>query len=224
MKKTKEISVGYELFTTVLLLITGMMLLILLSISMNSLISGTQRGKMVLFICLMITGLETILVLRRLILLPHSWLFWFLILEGIVQVLSGKALPIDDKHFKAIEIFQQATCQYPNTVGFIAIGDSYKKLEGINKTEQVYLSAWHMNPRRFYPKYLLPKLYDENGQKEKAVITAKESLGKQKQVKIESIIVEEIRVELEGTPLKRQSFIKEGNSTMSHPEFKLQKW
>jgi hypothetical protein len=54
------------------------------------------------------------------------------------------------------------------------------------------------------------------------VITAKELLAKQ--VKIESTAIEEIRVEMEEILLKHQNSIKEGNSTMSHPGFKLQKW
>ena len=143
-----------------------------------------------------------------------------LIVEGVVQVLYGKTLPIEDEHFKVIEIHQQATCGYQNAVGYTAIRDSYKKSGETDKVEQAYLHAWYLNSSWFYPKYLLAILYDESGQK--PLITAKESLGKQ--VKIESAVIEEIRVELEEILLKHQSSIKEGNSTMSHPEFKLQKW
>ena len=50
-----------------------------------------------------------------------------------------------------------------------------------------------MNPSRFYPKYLLAKLYNETGL-EKAVFTANELL--QKHVKIESTAIEEIREEM----------------------------
>jgi hypothetical protein len=160
------------------------------------------------------TGLVTICIL-----LPKSLLFLALILEGVVQVLYGKALPIDGEHFKATELLQQATWQYPNAVVYIVIGDSSKRLRETSNVEQASLHTWYMNPTRFSSS-LLTKLYDESGQK--AVITAKESLGKQ--VKIESIIIEEIRVELEGVPLKHQNSVKGGNSTMSHPEFKLQKW
>jgi O-antigen polymerase len=134
----------------------------------------------------------------------------------------GKALSMAGEHFKAIEILQQATGRYPNTVVYTALGDSYKATGETDKAEQAYLHAWYMNPSRFYPKYLLAKLYDESGQKEKAVTTAKELL--EKQVKIGSTAIEEIRVEMEEILLKHQSSIKEGNSTMSHPGFKLQEW
>ncbi len=49
MKITRKIPVGDKLFTTVLLLITGLMLLILPSVSVKSLMNGTQSGKTILF-------------------------------------------------------------------------------------------------------------------------------------------------------------------------------
>ena len=51
-----------------------------------------------------------------------------------------------------------------------------------------------MNPSRFYPKYLLAKLYDETNQSEKAITVAKELLDKE--VKIESTAVCEIQTEM----------------------------
>ncbi len=107
----------------------------------------------------------------------------------------GKALSMAGEHSKAIAILQQATGRYPNTVVYTALGDSYKATGETGKAEQAYLHAWYMNPSRFYPKYLLAKLYDESGQKEKAVTTAKELL--EKQVKIGSTAIDEIRAEME---------------------------
>ena len=51
-----------------------------------------------------------------------------------------------------------------------------------------------MSPDRFYPKYLLAKLYDETGQKQKAIATAKELLAKK--AKIESAAIKEIIIEM----------------------------
>ena len=51
-----------------------------------------------------------------------------------------------------------------------------------------------MNPSRFYPKYLLAKLYDEIGQNAKAIEVAKELL--KKDIKIESTAILEIREEM----------------------------
>jgi tetratricopeptide (TPR) repeat protein len=106
----------------------------------------------------------------------------------------GKALSMAGKHPEAVDVLQQAAKHYPNTVVFTALGDSYKKLGQIEQAEQAYLHAWQMNPSRFYPKYLLAKLYDETGQHEKSVATAKELLGKE--VKIESTAVKEIQEEM----------------------------
>jgi len=51
-----------------------------------------------------------------------------------------------------------------------------------------------MSPARFYPLYLLAKLYDETGQKEKAVAMAKKVMDKE--IKIESTAVKEIQEEM----------------------------
>lgn len=119
----------------------------------------------------------------------------------------GKALSMAGEDSKAIEILQRATGRYPNTVVYTALGDSYKELGETGKAGQAYLHAWYMNPSRFYPKYLLAKLYDESGQKEKAVMTAKELL--EKQVKIESTAIEEIKAEME-------KIISENKTDLSH--------
>ena len=51
-----------------------------------------------------------------------------------------------------------------------------------------------MSPARFYPLYLLAKLFDETGQQEKAVAMAKEVM--KKEVKIESTAIKEIQEEM----------------------------
>jgi len=52
-----------------------------------------------------------------------------------------------------------------------------------------------MNPVRFYPKYLLAKLYDDTGQKVKAVKVARELL--EKEIKVESTAIDEIKAEMQ---------------------------
>lgn len=106
----------------------------------------------------------------------------------------GKALSMAGKHSEAVSVLKQATGYYPNIVVYTALGDSYKRLKQSERAEQAYLFAWNMNPSRFYPKYLLAKLYDESGQKEKAIEVAKELLSKD--VKIESTAIQQIRDEM----------------------------
>ena len=63
------------------------------------------------------------------------------------------------------------------------------------KSEECYYHAWHMIPGRFYPKYLLAKLFDETGQKKKALDTANELLNKK--IKVQSTAIEEIKDEMD---------------------------
>ncbi|GHT13934.1 membrane protein [Bacteroidia bacterium] len=125
----------------------------------------------------------------------------------------GKALNLAGKHEQAIKILQQAVKYFPNIVVYTALGDSYKAQEKSGKAEQAYLRAWYMNPSRFYPKYLLAKLYDETGQAEKAIAIATELLNKE--VKIESTAIDEIKAEMKKILQKYLG---------SPVGFKLQKW
>lgn len=60
-----------------------------------------------------------------------------------------------------------------NTILYTCLGNNYKVLGQNTEAEQAYLHAWHMAPARFYPLYLLAKLYNETGQTEKALTMAK---------------------------------------------------
>lgn len=107
----------------------------------------------------------------------------------------GKALSMVGKHEEAITTLKEAAQYYPNTVVYTALGDSYKATGKSKKAETAYLHAWHMNPARFYPKYLLAKLYDETGQKVKAAKVARELL--EKEIKVESTAIDEIKAEMQ---------------------------
>jgi len=106
----------------------------------------------------------------------------------------GKALSMAEKYSDAVLVLQRATLFYPNIVVYTALGDSYKMLKQPKQAEKAYMFGWYMNPSRFYPKYLLAKLFDETGQKAKAIQMAKELL--EKEVKIESTAINEIRDEM----------------------------
>jgi O-antigen polymerase len=107
----------------------------------------------------------------------------------------GKALSMAGKHEEAITTLKKAAEYYPNTVVYTALGDSHKATGENKKAETAYLHAWHMNPARFYPKYLLAKLYDETGQKVKAAKVARELL--EKEIKVESTAIDEIKAEMQ---------------------------
>jgi O-antigen ligase len=106
----------------------------------------------------------------------------------------GKGLSMAEKHKEAIEILEYAKKEYPNTILYTALGDSFKALDKNYEAEQAYLHAWQMIPSRFYPKYLLAKLYNESGETEKAIQVANELLSKE--IKIHSTAIEEIKQEM----------------------------
>jgi len=76
----------------------------------------------------------------------------------------------------------------------IALGDSYKELKKHKCAEKAYKTASNMVPNRFYPEYLLAKLYSETGQKEKAKTMAEKIIAKP--VKVNSLKIEEIKQEM----------------------------
>jgi tetratricopeptide (TPR) repeat protein len=123
------------------------------------------------------------------------------------------------------------------------LGNNYKTLGKNTEAEQAYLHAWYMAPARFYPLYLLAKLYDETGQTEKAVAMAKKLL--EKEVKIESTAIQEIQEEMRKiiekgdagtlneshiqtdknlTPIYKETKEEAYRSVVLTDKFMLQKW
>ena len=106
----------------------------------------------------------------------------------------GKALSMAGQHDKAISILSKAKDYQKNTILFTSLGDSYKELGQFKDAERAYLHAFNMVPSRFYPKYLLAKLYNETGQIANAKAIAAELL--KKEIKISSKAIEEIHAEM----------------------------
>jgi len=114
--------------------------------------------------------------------------------NGKYLVNYGKAYSMAGEHEQAIKVLTRAEDFLPNTIVYTALGDSYKALDETCKAELAYLKAESILPDRFYPKYLLAKLYDETGQQIKAVQMANDLL--QKDIKVNSMAVEEIKAEM----------------------------
>jgi len=114
--------------------------------------------------------------------------------NGAFLVQYGKALEMVGKHESSIAILNEAKQHLNNTILYTCLGNNYKALGNTTQAEQAYLYAWNMAPARFYPLYLLAKLYNETGQHEKAVAMANKVLDKE--VKIESTAIEEIKEEM----------------------------
>lgn len=114
--------------------------------------------------------------------------------NGEFLINYGKALSIAGKHLDAVTILEHAKNHQGNSVLYTALGDSYKALEKYNNAEQQYLQAANMAPAKFYPLYLLAKLYDASEQQHKAIAMANTIL--EKEVKVQSTAIEEIKEEI----------------------------
>lgn len=114
--------------------------------------------------------------------------------NGVFLVQYGKALEMAEKYEASIAILSEAKQHLNNTIVFTCLGNDYKALGKTSKAEQAYLHAWNMAPVKFYPLYLLAKLYYEVGQKTKAIAIARKVMDKD--VKIESTAIKEIQEEM----------------------------
>ena len=114
--------------------------------------------------------------------------------NGEFLINYGKALSIAEKHAEAIAILEQAKSHQSNSVLYTALGDSHKALEEYQSAEQNYLQSANMSPGKFYPLYLLAKLYDASGQQHKAIAMANTILNKE--VKVHSTAIDEIKAEM----------------------------
>lgn len=74
------------------------------------------------------------------------------------------------------------------------IGKNYQGKKEYEKAEAYLIRSTHRLPGRIYPYYLLAKLYEEWGKKEKMVETARIVLTKEP--KIQSTAVKEMRTEI----------------------------
>ncbi len=106
----------------------------------------------------------------------------------------GKALFMNNQDKKALDILKQAKLHLNTTIIETALGDTHKNLKQYDKAEAAYLRASQMVPARFYPLYLLAKLFEENEEKEKALVIANTILNKK--IKIPSTAIKEIQQEM----------------------------
>lgn len=114
--------------------------------------------------------------------------------NGLFLQQYAKSLAMEGKNNESIDMLLAAGNYYKDEFSCIALGDNYKATGDYINAEEQYLLAANMVPHKFYPLYLLAKLYNETGQKEKAVSTAQSVMDKN--VKVESTAIEEIKAEM----------------------------
>ena len=111
--------------------------------------------------------------------------------NGKFLIQYGKALSMAQQDSLAIDVLTDAKAIANNTILYTALGDSYSEMGKYEEAEKAYQQAYLMVPNRFYPLYLLAKMYDASHQKEKAVRVSKQIL--EKSVKVESHAIDEIK-------------------------------
>ncbi len=114
--------------------------------------------------------------------------------NGLFLQQYAKCLAMENKHKEALTLLLEAGNYYKDEFSFIAIGNAYKTLDQPRQAEIHYQQAANMVPHKFYPLYLLAKLYNESGQNQKAVVLARQLLDKE--VKVSSQAIEEIKEEM----------------------------
>lgn len=122
--------------------------------------------------------------------------------DGDFLMNYGKALSMNMQNKQAVQILEEAKQHLNTTIIETALGDVYKGTKQYKKAEVAYQHAANMIPIRFYPEYLLAKLYDESDQKDKAIAMAKTIL--KKEIKIPSTAIKEIKAEMKNILIKKE--------------------
>lgn len=114
--------------------------------------------------------------------------------NGDFMIAYGKSLQMNGDYKNAIDILLKASKNANNPILYTTLGECYKSEKNYLLAEKAYLQAYNIIPHRFFPLYLLAKLYKETGAKEKAKEMANKILIKE--VKIESRAIKEIKNEV----------------------------
>ena len=83
--------------------------------------------------------------------------------EGEFLFEYGQCLSKMERHEESIVILTEGVRRSGDPMLYNIIGKGYQELGELEKAEQAYWSAYYRVPHRFYPLYLLAKLYAEQG-------------------------------------------------------------
>lgn len=114
--------------------------------------------------------------------------------NGDFLIMYGKALSLGKDYSGAIEVLETAKNYKKNSILYTAMGDSYKGIQEFSKAEKSYMIAKNMIPGRFYPTYLLIKVYVETQRLDEAKSLGEELMDKE--VKIPSTAITEMKSEI----------------------------
>jgi len=107
----------------------------------------------------------------------------------------GRSLYQLSRHEASIAVLQRGRTASADPMFSILIGHCQQAMGDHENAERSYRFAAHQVPNRLYPLYLLAKLYDETGEREKAREMATEVV--RKEAKVHSPAVDEMKAEME---------------------------
>ncbi len=114
--------------------------------------------------------------------------------NGLLLQMYGKCLAIKKEYYTAIKVLLEAKRFYSSSIIEITLGQCYEALGENDMAESAFIQAINMEPVKFYPLYLLTKLYYDTDQKEKAFEFWEKI--KYKQIKIPSMAIRQMKDEL----------------------------
>jgi O-antigen ligase len=114
--------------------------------------------------------------------------------NGEFLFLYGASLSAVGKYNDAIKYLEKAKQNYSDPNLYITLGQTYAKLNNFIKAENNIIHANNIIPHKLFPKYLLAKLYYNNNEPGKAIITANEIINLE--AKIKTTASEEIKIEM----------------------------
>lgn len=118
----------------------------------------------------------------------------------------GKSLEMEKNYTKADSILTLAGNYYADDVLYTTHGNVKKAMGNLILAEELYHKASYVIPHKFYPHFLLFRLYSENGEINKAIDKAE--YLRTKKVKIPSKAIDEMLDEIDATISKHDTIAK----------------
>lgn len=135
--------------------------------------------------------------------IEYEKIYPFLRHESVFLFEYAKYLNKIKKYEESNQILKEMGCISCDPMVYNIMGRNYQSMKNYGEAEKAYKMASFLIPSRLYPYYLLTKLYDETGERDKIFKTAKIVLIKK--VKIHSEATNEMRKEIQKICSKYQS-------------------
>lgn len=108
--------------------------------------------------------------------------------NGKFLFMYGGVLALENKHDIAIPILEEAKITYNDPNLWISLGQCYEKTEKYEIAQQHYQKASNIIPHKFYPKYLLLKMYIKTGKIEDAILQGNKFITMEEKVQSPALL------------------------------------